>query len=40
MKIIKSCQIIFADDKIEKEFNDLDDNQKNNGPLHHKWCSL
>ena len=28
MGIIKSCQIIFADDKIEKEFNDLNDNEE------------
>jgi len=27
MGIIKPCQIIFADDKVEKEFNDLKDSE-------------
>lgn len=26
MRLIKPCQIIFADEKVEKEFNDLDSN--------------
>ena len=28
MKIIKPCNIIFANDKVEKEFLDLDENDE------------